>query len=113
MRTQCLPGRAEVVIVFRIVAEVAGAKEASIAEVEVVGDRNVLRPDARLLQSRHVLAGAVLRVPGDLALGWMRHRKTVLQSRSSIGRFSVTSEGVTKTLRMILALPPSTTWWTW
>src|SRR5215210_2968440 len=65
MKTQCLSGRAEVVIVFGIVAEMAGAKKAGVAEVEV-GDRNV-RPDAGFLQSRHILAGTVLGITGDLA----------------------------------------------
>jgi len=47
LQTQCLSRRAEVVIVIGIVAEVPGAKEAGVAEVEV-GDRNV-RPNASLL----------------------------------------------------------------
>src|SRR5215204_924479 len=64
VETQYLSGWAEVVIVFAIVAEVAGTKKAGVAEVEV-GDRNV-RPNASLLQSRYVLAGAVLGVTGDL-----------------------------------------------
>src|SRR3712207_6094201 len=48
LETQCLSGRAEVVVVLRIVAEMTGAEETGVAEVEVVGDRNV-RPEAGLL----------------------------------------------------------------
>ncbi len=112
VETQCLSGRAEVVVVLRIVAEVAGVEEAGVAEVEVVGNRDV-RPDAGFLQSRYVLAGAVLGVACDLAGMDAPPEDGAPESRSSMGRFSVTSEGVTKTLRTILALPPSTTLWTW
>ena len=89
----------------------AGAEEAGVAEVEV-GDRHVY---ARMpILSRPATFSRVPYLASPVTWrGWMRHRKMVLQSRSSIGRFSVTSEGVTRALRMILALPPSTTLWTW
>src|SRR5215212_4668314 len=41
--------------------------------------------------------------------GAIFQRKLVRQSRSSMGWFSVTSKGVTRAPRVILALPPSTT----
>jgi hypothetical protein len=85
-------------VLLGIVAEVPGAEEAGVAEVEVIGDRHV-RPNAHPFEAGHVLAGAVLGYSTVTWWGWMRHRKMVLQSRSSIGRFSVTSEGVTRALR--------------
>jgi hypothetical protein len=106
LETQGLPSSTDVVVALGIVAEVPGAEEPGVAEVEV-GDRKI-SPDTGLLDGRDVLARAVSGVAGDVVEP-KAPPKAVPQRRSSIGRFSVTSEGVTSTPKMTRALAPSTT----
>ena|SRR5215217_8081143 len=74
----------------------------------VVGQRGV-GADARLLYGCYVLFRAVGAASPVTGRGLRRQRKRFLKSNSSIGRFSVTSAGVTSTSRITRALPPSTT----
>ena len=60
--------------------------------------------------STATMLSAVPYVPSAVTWwGRIFHRKAVQKSRSSMGRFSETSPGVTSTERMMRALPPSTT----
>jgi hypothetical protein len=61
--------------------------------------------NAGLLCGRYVLPGAVGGVAGDPAGTRTPQRKMVLKSRSSMGWFSMTSAGVTKTERITRAFP--------
>ncbi len=104
--SQGFSSRAQVEILFGVVGEDTLWKEVAASPSGLVQPQ--VGTDACLLYASYVLYGFVFAITGDV-VRLSFHRKAVRHSRASMGRFSVTSPGVTSTERIMQDLPPSMT----